>query len=30
MERAMCGVQLENRKKSKDLVLMLALNETAD
>ena len=28
--RAMCGVQLKNRKISKDLMLMLGLNESID
>ena len=28
--RAMCGVQLKDRKKSKDLMLLLGLNETID
>ena len=30
MVRAMCGVQLKGRKRSKDLMLMLGLNETID
>ena len=30
MARAMCGVQLKNRKCTKDLMLMLGLNETID
>ena len=30
MVRAMCGVQLKDRKISKDLMLMLSLNETID
>ena len=30
MVRAMCGVQLEDRKRSTDLMIMLGLNETAD
>ena len=30
MVRAMCGVQLKDRKRSKDLMLMLGLNETID
>ena len=28
MVRVMCGVQLEDRKRSMDLMLMLGLNET--
>ena len=28
--RAMCGVQLIDRKRSSDLMLMLGLNETID
>ena len=28
MVRAMCGVQLKDRKKSKDLIFMFRLNET--
>ena len=28
--RAMCGVQLRDMKRSKDLMLMLVLNETID
>ena len=28
MVTAMCGVQLKDRKRSKDLMLMLGLNET--
>ena len=28
--RAMCGVQLKERKSSKDLMFMLGLNETID
>ena len=28
--KAMCGVHLKDRKRSKDLVLMLDLNETID
>ena len=30
MMRAMCGVQLKERKRAKDLMSMLALNETVD
>ena len=30
MVRAMCGVQLKDRKRSMDLMLMLGLNETID
>ena len=30
MVRAMCGVQLNDRKRTKDLMLMLGLNETID
>ena len=30
MVRAMCGVQLKDRKRSTDLTLMLGLNETID
>ena len=30
MVRAMCGVQLKDRKRSMDLMLMLDLNETID
>ena len=30
MVRAMCGVQLKDKKKSKDLMLMLCLNEIID
>ena len=30
MVRAMCGVQLKNEKKSKNLMLMLGLNQTID
>ena len=30
MVRAICGVQLKNRKISTDLMLMLGLNETID
>ena len=30
MVRAMCGVQLKDRKKSMDLMFMLGLNETID
>ena len=30
MVKAMCGVQLNNRKRSKDLMLMLGLNVTID
>ena len=30
MVRAMCGAQLKDRKRAKDLMLMLGLNETAD
>ena len=30
MVRAMCGVQLKDRKKSMDLMHMLGLNETID
>ena len=30
MVRAMCGVQLEDRKRSKDMMLMLDLNEAID
>ena len=30
MLRAMCGVQLKDRKRSMDLMLMLGLNETID
>ena len=30
MVRAMCGVQTKGRKRSKDLILMLGLNETAE
>ena len=30
MVRAMCGLQLKDRKRSKDLMLMLSLNETID
>ena len=30
MVRAMCGLQLKDRKRSKHLVLMLGLNETID
>ena len=28
--RAICGVQFENRRRSKDLMLMLGLNECVD
>ena len=28
--RAMCGVQLKDRKRSRDIMLMLGLNETID
>ena len=30
MVRAMCGVQLKDRKRSKDLMFMLGLYETID
>ena len=30
MVRAMCGVQLKDRKRSTDFMFMLALNETID
>ena len=30
MERAICGVQFKDRKRSMDLMLMLDLNETMD
>ena len=30
MVRAMCGVQLKDRKRSSDLMFMLGLNETVD
>ena len=30
MVRAMCGVQIKDRKKYKNLMLMLGLNETID
>ena len=30
MVRTMCGTQLKHRKRSKDLMLMLGLNETID
>ena len=30
MVRAMCGLQLKERKRSKDRMLMLGLNETPD
>ena len=30
MVRTMCGVQLKDRKRSIDLMLMLGLNETMD
>ena len=30
MVRSMCGVQLEGRKRTKDLILMVASNETID
>ena len=30
MVRAMCGIQLKDRKRSKDLMLMLGLMETID
>ena len=30
MGRAICGLQLKDRKRSKDLKLMLGLNETID
>ena len=30
MVRAICGVQLKGRKRSKDLMLMLGLSETID
>ena len=30
MVRAMCGVQLKDRKRSTDLMFMLGLNETID
>ena len=30
MVRAICGVQLKDKKRSKDLMLMLGLNETMD
>ena len=30
MVRAMCGVQLKEGKRSRDLMLMLGLNETID
>ena len=30
MVRAMCGVQLKDRKRSTDLLFMLGLNETID
>ena len=30
MVRAMCGVQLEGRERSTDLMFMLGLNETMD
>ena len=30
MMRAMCGVQLKDRKRSTDLMFMLGLNETID
>ena len=30
MVRAMCGVQLKDRKRATDLILLLSLNETVD
>ena len=30
MVRAMCGVQFNDRKRAKDLILILLLNETMD
>ena len=30
MVRAMCGVQLKDKKRSTDLMFMLSLNETID
>ena len=30
MYKAICGVQLKDRKSSKDLILMMGLNETID
>ena len=30
MVRAMCGVQLKDRKRSMDLMLILGLNDTID
>ena len=30
MVRAICGVQLKDRKRSRDLMFMLGLNETID
>ena len=30
MVRAMCGVQLKDRKRCKDLMFMFGLNETMD
>ena len=30
MVRAMCGIQLKHRKRSKDLMFMQGLNETID
>ena len=30
MVRALCGVQLKDRKRSTDFMLMLGLNETID
>ena len=30
MVRAMCGVQLKDRRRAKDLMFMLGMNETMD
>ena len=30
MVRAICGIQLKDRKRAKDLILMMDLNETID
>ena len=30
MESAMCGLQLKDRKRAKELMLVLGLNETVD
>ena len=30
MMRSMCGVQLNDRKRSKDMMFMLGINETID